>query len=386
MLTSPIFVRSAVFVMLLSSGVFNCIAQRKEKQVTIPHISKLNFLNTYVLPNNLQFEGTTVGGLSGIDYDSENNCYYLICDDRSHINPARFYKAKIDISASGINNVKIVAVDTLFQRDGSTYPELSYHATRTTDPEAMRFNQLTGTLIWTSEGDRVINSKDTILIDPTITIISQEGRFVDSIPLPANLRMQLTEAGPRRNGVLEGATFADNFKNLYVSLEEALYQDGPRATPAPNHAYTRLYKFDLKRKKNIAQYAYQLGPMAVKPVRQGDFTNGIPDILWLGKHRLLVTERSYSGLMGSNVKVFEADLRGAENIIKNPAMLVQPPAQLVKKRLLLDMDQLGIYIDNIEGATIGPKLPNGHQTLVFVADNNFIDAEECQFMIFEVIP
>jgi hypothetical protein len=386
MLTSPIFVRSAVFVMLLSSSMFNCIAQRKAKQVNIPHISKLNYLNTYVLPNNLQFEGTTVGGLSGIDYDSENNCYYLICDDRSHINPARFYKATIDISDNGINNVKIVAVDTLFQRDGSTYPELSYHATRTTDPEAMRFNQHTGTLIWTSEGDRVIKLKDTILIDPTITIISQQGRFVDSIPLPANLRMQLTEAGPRRNGVLEGATFADNFKNLYVSLEEALYQDGPRATPEPNHAYTRLYKFDLKRKKNVAQYAYQLEPMAVKPVRQGDFTNGIPDILWLGKHRLLVTERSYSGLMGSNVKVFEADLKGAENIIKNPAMLVQSPAQLVKKRLLLDMDHLGIYIDNIEGATIGPKLPNGHQTLVFVADNNFIDAEESQFMIFEVIP
>jgi hypothetical protein len=41
------------------------------------------------------------------------------------------------------------------------------------------------------------------------------------------------------------------------------------------------------------------------------------------------------------------------------------------KKLLLNLDDLGIYIDNIEGVTFGPVLPNGHKTLGMVADNNF---------------
>jgi hypothetical protein len=50
------------------------------------------------------------------------------------------------------------------------------------------------------------------------------------------------------------------------------------------------------------------------------------------------------------------------------------------------MDNLGIYIDNIEGVTFGPNLPNGHKTLVFVSDNNFNPLEQTQLLLFEVIP
>ena len=34
-------------------------------------------------------------------------------------------------------------------------------------------------------------------------------------------------------------------------------------------------------------------------------------------------------------------------------------------------DDLGIPIDNIEGMTFGPNLPDGRRTLVIVSDNNF---------------
>ncbi len=50
------------------------------------------------------------------------------------------------------------------------------------------------------------------------------------------------------------------------------------------------------------------------------------------------------------------------------------------------MDKLGIYIANIEGVSYGPLLPNGHQTLIFVADNNFRATEKTQFLLFEIIP
>jgi len=50
------------------------------------------------------------------------------------------------------------------------------------------------------------------------------------------------------------------------------------------------------------------------------------------------------------------------------------------------MDVLGIYIDNVEGITFGPILPNGHRTLVLVADNNFAAFEKTQIFVFEIIP
>ncbi|MDB5845384.1 MAG: hypothetical protein JWP79_2694, partial [Polaromonas sp.] len=46
----------------------------------------------------------------------------------------------------------------------------------------------------------------------------------------------------------------------------------------------------------------------------------------------------------------------------------------------------GVKIDNIEGMAWGPRLPNGHRTLVLVADNNFADNQMTQLMAFEVLP
>jgi hypothetical protein len=34
------------------------------------------------------------------------------------------------------------------------------------------------------------------------------------------------------------------------------------------------------------------------------------------------------------------------------------------KKLILNMDNLGVFIDNIEGLTFGPKLANGKQSLL----------------------
>jgi len=385
-----VFRSQSIFVMLLAL-VFGACAGRKsmrvEQQPIVPSISQLKYVNTYVLPHNLPFEQTTVGGLSGIDFDKAGNVYYLISDDRSKINPARFYKASIAISAKGIDNVSIIEVDTLRQRDGKSYPALGRHATKTSDPEAIRFHPPSKTAVWSSEGERIIRKNDTLLIDPTINFVGPKGAYIDSIPLPDNLRMHLTAQGPRRNGVLEGLTFADDYKKLFVSLEEPLFEDGPRAALIPNKAFVRFYEFDLASKRNTAQYAYELAPIADAPEKKdGEMINGVPDILWLGNNRILVTERSYTVNKGCSIKVFLADLTAADDIKAVKSMIKTPVAHPIQKKLLLDMRQLGVYIDNVEGATLGPLLANGHQSLIFVADNNFNKAEQTQFILFEIIP
>ena len=61
------------------------------------------------------------------------------------------------------------------------------------------------------------------------------------------------------------------------------------------------------------------------------------------------------------IRLFEVELRGDR----------------ARKRLLLDLDDLGIPLDNVEGMTFGPR-----RSLVLVSDNNFAAAQFTQFLVF----
>ena len=346
------------------------------------------FLGEKDVPHNLLFNNTTVGGLSSIDYNAATNTYYMICDDRSAINPARFYTAEILVTSTGIDSILFTGVYSLLQPNGHVYPNSKQDPYHTPDPEAMRYNPITKQLTWSSEGERIVTKKDTVLEDPSVIMITADGKYVDSFVMPPNLTMHATEKGPRQNGVLEGLTFADNYTTLFVNVEEPLYEDGPRVDITDKGAYIRLLKFDVATKKNTAQYAYKPDNVAHAAVPENGYKiNGIPDILSIGNNQLLVIERSYStGRMACTIKVFAADLNTATNVTNMPLAGETGKFAPATKKLILNMDDLGIYIDNIEGVTFGPNLPNGHKTLLFVTDNNFNEKEISQFLLFEVMP
>ncbi len=367
--------------------LLSCSASHKASTKN-DQIGSLKFLNEYEIPYNLAFKDTKIGGLSGIDYDAEKELYYLISDDRSAINPARFYTARILLSAKGIDTVQWIATYPMLQSNGTSYPNSKQDPAHTPDPEAIRFNAQTKELVWTSEGERIVRGNSVVLENPAITRISTEGKYIDTFPLPANLIMHATEKGPRQNGVLEGLTFDKNFQTLYVNVEEPLYEDGPRADIIPNNAWIRIYQYDVSTKKNTAQYAYHLEPIAypAMPV-EGFKINGVPDIYAIGNHQLIVLERSFSsGRLPCTLKVFLADLKGAEDIKENSSLQMNLVTKPVKKKLLLNMDDLKIYTDNIEGVTFGPILPNGHRSLIFVSDNNFASFQKTQLLLFEILP
>ena len=351
-----------------------------------PNINAVKFLGEYDIPYNLIYKNTTVGGLSGIDYDAKRKVYYMISDDRSDINPARFYTAQIFVTPKGIDSLHFVAVTTMQQTDNTVYPNKKQDRSNVPDPEAIRYNPILKQLVWSSEGERIVKEKDTVLENPAVIAISPAGKFESSFELPANLVMHATDNGPRRNGVLEGMSFADNYTSLFVNVEEPLYEDGPRADVTDNNAFIRILKFDVASKKNIAQYAYKLEPVAYEANPASEFKiNGVPDILNIGNNKFLVIERSFStGRLACTIKVFITDLNNATNIKDVPSLKTNNNFTPATKKLLLNMDNLGIYIDNIEGVTFGPTLPNGHKTLVFVADNNFDTKEKAQLLLFEI--
>lgn len=381
--------KKQVFVAFLFFSFVSChSSQRISHSDNSETIHSLKWLGKYELPHNLSYKGTTVGGLSGIDYDKENNCYYLISDDRSAIQPARFYTARIYFQEGGLDSVALINVTTLLQSSDKPYPNSIQDPAHTPDPEAIRYNPVLKRMVWSSEGERIVNPGKTVLENPAITEITPDGKYIDSFPLPANLHMQAVEKGPRQNGVLEGLSYADNFKTLYVNVEEPLYEDGPRAETKPNDAWIRIYQYTAAGKKNTAQYAYHLDPVAYPAIPEKAFKiNGVPDILAFGNRQLIVMERSFStGRLPCTIKLFLTDLRNASDISHIASLRDNPPVKPATKKLLLNLDSLGTYVDNLEGMTFGPDLPNGHKTLILVADNNFSAFEKTQFFLFEVIP
>jgi hypothetical protein len=367
--------------------IFSCSTSRKTTTAA-NGFGQLKFIGQYIVPHNLPYNGTVTGGLSGIDYDPATGQYYLICDDRSALNPARFYTARLFFSDKSFDSVKFTAVTTLLQPNGNAYPDNKTNAALTPDPEALRYNAKKHCMVWSSEGERIVNEKDTILTNPGVYEITPTGQYIDSFVLPAQFRMQATENGPRRNGVFEGLGFTPGYKYMYVSLEEPRYEDGPRADVRDTTAYTRIIKYDNHTRQPIAQYAYKLEPVAFPANPANAFkVNGISDIMVLSDHKMLTIERSFStGIRDCTIKVFVTDLRNATDISGVNSLQTDTRFKPATKTLLLDFVSLGKYIDNIEGVTFGPVLPNGHQSLVFVADNNFSAIEESQFFLFEIIP
>ncbi|HEV8514448.1 MAG TPA: esterase-like activity of phytase family protein [Cyclobacteriaceae bacterium] len=378
----PRFSKSIVFFLLLISSSGHC---QTSKGI---NIRSLKFIGEYDIPFNLIFKETTVGGLSGIDYDKKNDLYYFICDDRSAINPARFYSARIKITEKGIDTIAFQDLKFLLQQNGETYPSAKQDMSHTIDPESLRFDPTKNQIIWTSEGERVVKSNPPILINPSINVSDLGGKFVDTFPIPSILSMQATESGPHQNGGFEGVTFDPDFRTMYVAMEEPLYEDGPLADVTSTKSWTRIFSYDVSTKKNLTQYAYGLEPVAHPATPATAFKiNGISEILSLGNKKLLTVERSFStGNLGCAIKVFIADLGNATHVEKTKSMNETQPKHPVSKKLLFNMDDLRIFIDNIEGVTFGPDLPNGHKTLIFVSDNNFNPLEKMQLLLFEVIP
>jgi 3-phytase len=99
--------------------------------------------------------------------------------------------------------------------------------------------------------------------------------------------------------------------------------------------------------------------------------NGLVELLPLDDDHLIAMERSFSvGApdTGNTIKLFEVTL---------PRW-----GGTARKRLLLDLDELGIPLDNVEGMTFGPRLRHGRQSLVLVSDNNFAPTQFTQFLLF----
>lgn len=314
----------------------------------------VRLLGEQIVPHALSFDGTTIGGLSGIDYSPRTGEYVLISDDRSIRNPARYYTARIPVDERGVGPIGFTGTRPLRAPDGGTYPPNAI------DPEEIRIDPWTGDYLWTQEGDR----SEQAVGDPSARIARPDGGYLTDLPIPNNERMQ-PHSGPRGNGSLEGATYAAGGALVATSVEAPLLEDGPEAS-ASSGALTRI-TVQARTGQLLAQYAYPLDPVFAC----GPGSNGVASLLAddpLDPTKYLVLERAFVEGVGTSVRIYRIDTTAATDVLDAPLAAARP----VAKQLLVDLSTVGLpTVDNVEGMTWGPRLPTGERTLVLVSDDNF---------------
>lgn len=344
-------------------------------------VAGLRFIGEQRIPLKLEVEGTTAGGFSGIDYDPASQTWFIESDDRSSINSARFYTAKLDYDANAFRSVTLSGVHFFRQADGSVYPGPAKGG-EVPDIETIRVDPLDGSIWYASEGDRRYG------LNPWLRHATREGALLGEMPLPENFKVwKDAEKGSRNNLSLEGLTFAPDGKSLWLSLESPLYEDGP--VPTPEHgAVTRITRF-ARDGRVLGQYAYQIEAIPAAPAPGKAADNGVSEILAVNAHELLVLERAAAqgadGLYKNYVRVYAMDVDGATDVQSLPALLGArfTPA---RKRLVLDVNALGLpELDNVEGMSWGPVLANGRRSLVLISDDNFGRNQVTQLLLFEEI-
>jgi hypothetical protein len=321
------------------------------------HGPALEFRGQAILPTGTTFEGTQVGGLSSISY-AGGSTFYAISDDQTN---ARFYKLRADIRDGRLTDGDITfrAVTILKQPDGTPYPPASL------DPEGFTLTKHNRRAIVTSEGFA------TRLIAPWIRLYKLDGTYVRDLPVPDDYVPNAAGTrGVRQNLGFESA--ATSGKHLFAGIENALVQDGPAASLTAGSP-ARLLRYDVKRNTLQRQWTYLTDPIAETPNPPTQFAvNGLVEVLPLGHRRLITMERSFSvGApgTGNKIKLYLTELRRDGTTTKT---------------LLLNLDALGLPLDNVEGMTFGPRLHGGRRTLLLVSDNNFAATQFTQFLLFAV--
>ncbi len=348
-----------------------CASSGLASAATIPALS---YIGQHIIPTGTVYNGTVVGGLSGIDYDARDGSYWAISDDRSATGPARFYNLDFDFNSAGVNGVTFNSVTNLLTPGGATF------GTNQVDPEAIRLDPTTGRFFWSSEGER--NGAD--LQNPFVREMNADGSYVRELATPSYYNASANDFGIRRNLAFESLSLSTDGNTVYTATENALFQDGAAASisdPSPS----RVLAFDKATGAATAEYIYITEPVSSDSVPPGGFvTNGLVEILAINETEFLAVERSFSVGVGNEIKIYLASIDGATNILGEDTA---PGATVaMSKTLLFDFGTVGIVMDNIEGISLGPVLDNGNLSVVLVSDNNFSSGQFTQFIALEVVP
>jgi hypothetical protein len=209
-----------------------------------------------------------------------------------------------------------------------------------------------------SEG-LVVDRDGTYLVtsetEPSIRRYSRDGRVLDRLPVPDDLRVSPAGRG-RPNGTFEGLTLLPGGRTLVASMEYAL--SGDPADTVRFQTWTRHGgHFRL-----AGRYTYRTDPGL-----------GVPEIQATPDGRLLVLERGFTAGVGNTVRLYLAEPRHAMRKTLLTDLVTCPSLGATAEQ-----PQPNPLLDNIEGMTITGRTRNA-LTVLLVSDDNQNPAQTTRF-------
>jgi hypothetical protein len=206
-------------------------------------------------------------------------------------------------------------------------------------------------------------------IGPRLIEVDRQGRLRrERIPPP-----KFYEAV--RNKSFESLTLDPAKKVLYTTSETALPRDHA-ATSNGTGPRVRILRSDLVTGE-VVEHAY-----ATDAVVTGGGDYGVSDLTALAVDDLLVLERGFRKGVGNEIRIYRVDLTDTASICHSIEQL-RPDGAVLPKKLLVDLSKLPPkgasaprqpqqtpLMENYEGLTVGPTLPDGRMSLVLVSDDN----------------
>ncbi|MEN4546213.1 esterase-like activity of phytase family protein [Pantoea agglomerans] len=323
----------------------------------IPAMSGLSYQNNVTFPTGERYDGWTIGGLSGIDLNRDNGQFVAARDN-----------TRLGLGPGGAGQTSLFTLEPVFTPEQPGYGIRFTGVTPLNNPawqpetnglESVRHDPSGDGLWLSSESENVLYH------------LHADGTTRDTIRPPE------TVTGSGGNIQLEGMTFTH---------EGALWviREAPRAQDS---GITRLSRLS-EDGRVLAQYPYRM---------DGISGNGVSELLAVSSSSFLVMERAWDGKGAgtaptsqshNSIRIYRVDVAGAPDI-SGSASLSAGSTLPVSKTLIFDSKALaGVLntwdtkVDNVEGMSFGPTLPDGHTSLILVSDNNFSTTQrKTQFII-----
>lgn len=291
------------------------------------------------------FEGTNIGGLSGLVHDAERGVYYALVDNEDG-QPARFYTLSIASPTSqGFPAPVVLDVTVLTDENGEPFTDENF------DGEAIAVTRA-GNLLIASE------------TEPSIREFSIDGQLLRELRVPDRFLIEPVGAG-QPNASLESVTVTPSGRSVYSAMEAALSTDGEDQIRILRHN-----GFRFNRTANTSEFYYQTEPGQV-----------VGEMVALSETELLVLERSFTPGFGNTIRLFLTSTAGAPDV-SNVDSLDGAGFDPLPKRLIVDIvdcpddgvpvlqPQPNALLDNFEGLALGP-VSRGQQIVYLLSDDNF---------------
>ena len=312
-------------------------------------------VGSYTLPQT-NFNGTAVGGFSALSYDAQQDRIYGLVDDK--VNP-RVYTLHLNRAApsstpSAITVEAVTSLQDPLKIEGSK-------PNATLDGEGMVLTRR-GTFFIASEGNL------SLKIPPRLSEFNRgDGGWRQSLPLPPQYWSFNPEGvfdlGVAPNRGLESLAINAEGDRLFSATESPLQQDA-------SHPYSRFLHYWIGEPEPLL-ISENLYPLDVAPT--GSTRHGLSDLTSIDNAgHFLSLERSYSPTTGYSAMLYQfatgiaTDTSGIRTLPPNLKGIVP-----ILKQPLLNLADLNIPLQNLEGLSLGPRLQDGSRSLLLISDNQF---------------